>query len=317
MIRIVLLILSLVLTIFPQFLPAGEIQGKAGDIPNVGQGANASRQDGAQPGVLSPENQDDASARDLYLKSGLKKQLEMFPATSRAAFGEAMQKDGKMKDFPADLLAAMTGTIDRAFAEGDLKGVVLKELKERLTVAEMKEAMVWLDSPLGKRITLMEEMASTPAAYYGMQQYASQLRASPPAAQRLNLVARLDSAIKATESNVDMVLRMQAAIAMALLSALPAEREMPFEDLLREMAKAKPAIEAELRSRIQLAMLYTYRDLTVAETQQYIGFLTSPPGQKYQSAVTAAVKKAFISGSVKWGEAIADKAKRKKSLGGA
>jgi hypothetical protein len=255
--------------------------------------------------------------RELYFKSGLKKQLEMFPVTSRAAFGEALQRDGKMKDFPADLLAAMTGTIDRAFAEEDLKGVVLKELKERLTTSEIKGALSWLDSPLGKRITLMEEMASTPAAYFGMQQYASKLRDLPPTAVRLGMVERLDSATRATESNVDMLLRMQAAVAMAFLSALPAEREMPFENLLKEMAKAKPAVEAEMRSQMQLGILYTYRDLSETEIAQYIAFLTSPPGSKYQSAVTAAIKKAFLAGSVKWGEAIANVAKGKKDRSGA
>jgi hypothetical protein len=317
MTRIVLLILSLTLTIFPQLLMADEVREKSGGSAAAREDNKTPGRDSAPPGVQSPGNQNDVLVRELYSKSRLKKQLEMFPVTSRAALGEAAQRDPKMKDFPADLLAAMTGAIDRAFAEGELKGIVLKELKERLTVPEVKEVLVWLDSPLGKRITLMEEMGSTPAAYFGMQQFASQLRSSPPAADRLKIIGRLDSALKAVEFNVDMLLSMQAAVAMAFFSALPAEREMPFENLLKEMAKAKPAIEAEVHSQVQLSILYTYKDLSETEIEQYIAFLTSPPGHEHQAAVAAAIKKAFIAGSVKWGEAIADAAKGKKDRSGA
>jgi hypothetical protein len=317
MTKIVLLILSFALIVFPQFLMADEVEGKSGSIPKAGEGETATGRDAAKPDVQSPGNQSDPLVGELYVKSGLKKQLEMFPVTSRAALGAALQRDKKMEEIPADLLKAMTDTIDRAFAEQDLKGVVLKEFKESLTASEIKEALSWLDSPLGKRITALEEMASTPAAYFGMQQYASTLRESPPTAPRLQIAGRLDSATRATESNVDMLLSMQAAVAMAFISASPPEREMPFDNLLKEMAKAKPAIEAEMQSQIQLGILYTYRDLTDAEIERYIGFLASIPGSKYQSAVTAAMKKAFVAGSVKWGEAIANAAKGKKDRSGA
>ena len=316
MAKILFLILSLVMVIQPHLLLAEEAGAKSGGSPEVRGEKSPSGGGASQPGVSASEKEKDALVSDLYLKSGLKKQLEMFPVTSKAALGGALVRDPRIRDMPADLVAAMTGTIDRAFSEGELKGIVLKDLGEKLTVPEIREALEWLDSPLGRRITLMEEMASTPAGYFGTERYAEELKTKPPAIVRLGLVGRLDKAIKATDSNVDMMLSMQAALAMAMFSALPAEHEMPFESLLKEMAKAKPALEAEMHSQVQIGMLYTYRDLTNGELEKYIGFVTSPSGQKYQSAMTAATKKAFISGGVRWGEAIADMAKRKKGISG-
>jgi hypothetical protein len=317
MTKIVLLILSLALTIFPQFLMADEVREKSGAVPKVSQGENSPGHNGPSPEVQSPVKKNDALVRELYKKSGLKRQLELFPVSSQVMFDTARQRDQKMKELPEDLVSTMRNTIGPAFAEEGLRDIVLKELGERLAAPEIKGTLSWLDSPLGRRITLMEEASSSPEGFFGMQQYALKLRDSPPSADRLKLASRLDSATSGTESGIEMILSTQAAIAMALFSALPPGRERPFEDVLREMEKTKPYIEAAVRSQTQTSILYTYKDLTDAEMEQYIGFLTAPPGSKYHSAVTAAIKKAFVTGSVKWGEAIANVAKGKKDRSGA
>jgi hypothetical protein len=181
---------------------------------------------------------------------------------------------------------------------------MLGELNERLSLGELQEVLKWLDSPLGERCSRLEEAASTPEALAKIEQYSAQLRNSPPTAERLDALRRLDSAVRGTEASVWIAIDTQVAVALAILSTLPIEQRAPRAHIAREVEKARPQIEAAVRMQAVVSMLYTYRSLTEAEIHQYLVFATSPVGAKYHAVALAAFKKAFLIGSTNWGKAI-------------
>jgi len=240
------------------------------------------------------------------------KQLDQLPSTIQSVFEESVQEDPNAQKLPKDVLAAMKAAIPQSFAPERLKGTMVAELSQKLTAQDIKEVLQWLDSPIGKKATKLEEAASTPQAQVDMQQYAASLQTSPPTSERLKALRQFDLAVKATECAVDVAINAQVAVAMAMISTFPAEQRIPPDEISRRIEKNRSAIEAEVRSQVLVSALYTYRSLTDAEIQRYTEFAKSPAGVKYHSATMGALKKAIIEGAVRWGELVGKTIKESK-----
>lgn len=122
-----------------------------------------------------------------------------------------------------------------------------------------------------------------------------------------------DSATKTTESAVEMIINTQVAVALAMTATLQLEQQRSLDDISREFEKNRPNIEAAVRSQILISFLHTYKDLTDAEIQQYVEFARSAVGTKYHSVGLAALKKAFVGSSLRWGKSIGDAIKQLKN----
>ncbi len=251
-------------------------------------------------------DQNNSQVVELYVKSGMQKQVEQLPSVILALFDQSVPEDDQARKLPKEILSAMRASVPKAFAPERLKETILAELTGKLTAQDIKDTLQWLDSPIGKKCTKLEEAASTPEAEAEMQQYAARLHDSPPTAERLKVLRELDLAAKVTGNAVEMAIQTQVAVALAVNATLPVEQQKPIEDIYREIEKTGPDIEASVRSQTLISQLYAYRSLTEAEIQLYTKFAKSPAGSKYNSAVMAAFDKANLQGATKWGELIGD-----------
>lgn len=263
------------------------------------------------------QDQHASLVQELYVKSGMEKQLEQLPLVIQAAIDEAVQKDENLNKLPNNVSSAIKGQAGQAFAVNSTKGVLIQELGPGLTDRELKEILAWLDSPNGKKCTQLEEAASTPEAYAEMQQYGAQIRKSPPSAERLQALGKLDAAAKITQSSVQAAIGLQTAVTLALNATLPLEKQMSPEDISREMDKIKPAIESAARSQTLIQLVYTYRSLTLDEIDEYIQFAVSPAGAKYQDVSAAAMQKVILAGGIRWGKAVGQALEQAKNQSGA
>jgi hypothetical protein len=236
----------------------------------------------------------------------MKKQLGQLPSLIQTLFDQSVAQDEHAPKLPKEVLSAMRASVPEAFASEKMKEAMLAKLKEKLRAQDIKKVLRWLDSPLGKKCTQLEEAASAPEAQAEIQQYTARLQDSPPTAKRLKVLREFDSALKATESAVDIAIHTQVAVAMAIIAAFPLEQQRPLDDLSREMEKTRPVLEATVRSQMLISDLYTYRSLTEADIQLYTKFAKSPAGSKYTSVTTAVLKEAVLEGAVKWGKIIGE-----------
>ncbi len=264
------------------------------------------------PIISYAQNLDDSIILELYAKSGIEKELAQLPSLIQALFDRSLAEDDQAKGLPKDVLSAARAAVPEAFAPEKLKEAMLAELTEKLTAQDIKEVLQWLDSPIGKKFTQLEEAASTPKAQAKIQRYAARLQDSPPTAERIKVLREFDSAVKATESALEMAIHTQVAVALAIMSTFPLEQQRPLEDLSREMEKNRPILEATVRSQMLISHLYTYRSQSEAEIQLYTEFANSPAGSKYHSVTMAAFKKAILESAVKWGKLIGDAIKEMK-----
>jgi hypothetical protein len=257
------------------------------------------------PITVHAQNQNEL-IQSLYLKSGMDKQIKQLPLLIQAGIEKAFEEDDRINQLPRHTKSAISGSVHQAFATERFKKIIIKEMTESMTVKDINKTLKWLDSPLGKKCTRLEETASTPDTLSEVQKFAAQLQKTPPPANRLDILRRLDAAVKATETNVEITMNAQLAVAFAVVKSLPQEQQGPLELIAEQLEKTRPQLEAAMRSQTLLFTLYTYQDLTNAELEKYIQFATSSAGTKYHVATISGFKKALLDGSLNWGESIAD-----------
>jgi hypothetical protein len=255
------------------------------------------------PAIAHTQNQNKL-IQSLYLKSGMDKQIKQLPYLIQSDVDQALNKDDRINQLPRQAKSAISGSVKEAFAAERLKKIIIKEVKESMTLEDIGMVLKWLESPLGKKCTRLEEDASSPKALSEVQKFAAQLQQAPPASNRLDVLRRLDDAVKATETNVEITMNAQLAMAFAVVKSLPEEQQKSLEDIVAQIEKNRPQVEAMMRSQTLLFALYIYRDLTNAELEKYIQFATSPAGNKYHVATISGFKKALLDGSIKWSESI-------------
>jgi len=251
------------------------------------------------------QNQDKL-IQSLYLKSGMDKQIKQLPLLIQAGIEKAFEEDERINQLPRHTKSAIGGSVQNAFATERLKKIIIKEIKTSMTVKDLNKTLKWLDSQLGKKCTRLEEAASAPETLSEVQKFAAQLQQAPPAANRLDILRRLDAAVKATETNVEITMNAQLAVAFAVVKSLPLEQQGPLEVIAAQLEKTRPQVEAMMKSQTLLFTLYTYQNLTNAELEKYIQFATSPAGTRYHVATISGFKKALLDGSLNWGESIAN-----------
>ena len=256
------------------------------------------------PVIGHAQNQNEL-IQSLYVKSGIDKQVRQLPLLIQSSVVQAFEKDDRINDLPRHTKTAISGSVQESFSPERIKKTIIKEVTATMTVKDLNMVLKWLDSPLGKKCTRLENAASTPETLSGVKKFAARLKQAPPAAKRLDILRRLDAAVKATETNVEIAMNTQLAVAYAIVKSLPEEQQRSITDIAAQLEKNRPQIEAVMKSQTLLFALYTYRDLTNAELEKYIRFAACPAGIKYHGATISGFKKALLDGSLKWGKSIA------------
>jgi hypothetical protein len=248
---------------------------------------------------------DSRSIQTLMIKSGLSKQLEQIAPMVQAAVTQ--QNQGSQALSPEEV-KELSGMAARAFGAKALKEKVQKHIQANLSETDIQAALAWLSTPLGEKITKLEEDASTPAAYGEMQKMADKLTGN---AGRVDLARKLDNAVKATETGVAVALNTQTALIAALTSGAPPEKRPTIENIEKEVMKNKGQIQSTVEQATLLSFLYAYRSLSDAEIGKYIDFAGSASGKKYHAVTAEGVTAAVTNAARVLGNLIAQKASKK------
>jgi len=255
--------------------------------------------------MAAEKKADPRSIETLMVKSGLNKQLEQVGPMVQAGMTQQNQGSNALSPKKMNELSGLTA---RAFDAQVLREKVQKHLQANLSEADIQAALSWLRSPLGEKITKLEEDASTPAAYAEMQNMAGKLAGN---AGRVELARKLDNAVKATEAGVAVALNIQTAMIAALTSGAAPEKRPTMENIEKEVIKNKGQIQSVIEQGTLLSFLYTYRSLSDAEIGKYIDFAGSASGKKYHAVTSEGVAAAVTSAARVMGGLIAQNAGKK------
>ncbi|MBW2072990.1 MAG: DUF2059 domain-containing protein [Deltaproteobacteria bacterium] len=256
------------------------------------------------PLAVHAQSPEDALMNELYVKSGMEKQVEQFPLIIQAGFDQAVARDEHLQRLPQNITADIRRLIKQSFTEELFKKTMLEEVATEMSRADIKQVLQWLDSPLGKKCRQLEEAATTPEILNEIQAYAIKMQESPPSKARLRLVQEFDAVTQATEANVTISMNTQFAVTAAIVATLPPEAQIPPDEIMGELEKVRADLKAMLRPQVIMSILYTYRTLSDDELERYIEFSKSRVGSKYQKVTISGFKKALTDGAIRWGHSI-------------
>jgi hypothetical protein len=166
---------------------------------------------------------------------------------------------------------------------------VRHRLGQELPEQVAKPTVDWLRTDLGRRITALENEASSPETSLQQAAFGMQLQLEPPSPERMQLTRRLEEATGSSDHAVEGWEIVAVALGVAMTAGTPNGR-FEGKDILRErLAKLRPDMKTLLLQASLRHMLFTYRTLTDQELGRYVEFLESETGRTLTRIVNGVV----------------------------
>jgi len=239
-------------------------------------------------------------AQRLVQLSGLEVQLRSVPK----GFEEQMAAlKGKMPD---DLLFALTDAGRQAYSPELMAKEIAGTLAQTLKPAEMQKVLAWLETDVGRRVTIAEEKASSTMDEANLRKYAEQVRAKPPSERRQKLIQDLVEVTNAIEFSANLMEGTALGVAIGMDSTQPAQQRLGAAFIRKQIEKAMPKeqVKATLRESMPGIYGYTYREVSDADLTSYLTMLRTAEGKKVNDEITKAFTQAMVAASLRVGQLV-------------
>jgi len=250
--------------------------------------------------IFCANSADLESAEQLYVKSGLEKQMMGIGRSLLNGYQNNYRKIGQHTAQDKKIYRNIDKIIEDSFDRQVTKKTVVDGLMKNINTSDIKLILAWLDSPIGRRITELEERASSKEGAKETQKYMRNIKNAPLSKQRIRLVKELDSVMEITRTTVDIVMSIQFALSMTTEEI---EKKLNRGDIhkLYEAYKTSSApVESEMKSQVYGSLLYTYQPLSDEELGQYVAFVKSAAGKKYSTVPSSFMLQAIIDSSLQF-----------------
>ena len=143
-----------------------------------------------------------------------------------------------------------------------------------------------------------------------MLSFIAGLSSNPPAAERSELIKRLDNAMGGSDMFVHMLENMITSMANGANQALPADKRQDPAELNKLMKNAfTGTLKEQFKSQLMSVWLYTYKDVDNEKLNKYIQIWESAEGRYYLKSSLAALDYTFSKTGEEIGKALAGFAK--------
>jgi len=257
----------------------------------------------AAPSHAAPE-----ALVDAYMqKSGLVEQLAQIEGGVLLGIDHA-QAQPQVPRLSGEQLDRLRGAIRAAFGADRLRGAVRSQLVASLPVADTEQVLTWLDTPLGKRVTAIEEAGSTPEAHQRMTEVAPKALAALPPSRRAEL-ERMMKASGVVEVSASIALNQQLGImrGLALSAGLPDTTSS--DEAKAKLALYRSQIAGALGPSLLANAAVLYGPLSDDELHAYAVMLELPSSRRVTEATGAALDKALSAAAIDLGRRIGDSTK--------
>lgn len=244
--------------------------------------------------------------KELYAKSGMAEQIRQIPHIFFDGFEQAVEMHVRLKRLPRGIIKAYRASLEKNFAAEDIKNRILAECTEKLSALDLEKILEWLDSSIGRKFTQLEKASSTAEGFSNMWRSEDQKHKASPPEDRLEALRKMDALLRATDTGIEMAMKTQLMVLIALVAHLPSEKQPETDELVAAIQKNRSIFEDALYEETQVFFRYTYHTVTTVELEKYIAFASSPAGGRYYQAVSTGLNKALLEGCCKWRASIAD-----------
>lgn len=244
---------------------------------------------------------------ELYVKSGLEKQIGSLPDLMASGIKQEFSRDKKLTE---DQMKIIESSVRKNFHPNAMKPLILEHFQKKLSPEVVKELLAWLETPFGKKITSLEEKSSTPEFMKEMDDFIKNYdsNAAPPD-NRIRITEKLCAATNVVDFSVNMICDIQISIANAAAIAGGNKENKKFEEFVKSVSDSKSFMKTMMKEQMNLSYIYIYRLLTVDELNAYHDFLVSPSGKVYTEATMEGLSTAMLACSETLGKELAEMGK--------
>ena len=253
------------------------------------------------------EEAKDTAAR-LVVRSGLAVQLKSYRKQVDDELGQSRAA------LPDGLYEALRDAARVGYNAEDLQRDITRHIAVNMPLSDMKQALVWLESDAGRRLTRVEEEAAASMSPQVIQDYVAEYRQRPPSARRAELIGGLIAATRAVEHSAHSVESIALGIAVGMDAAQPVQNRVGLAELRSRLKSMLPPeqLRAQMAGVLPVLFAYMYRNTNDADLAKYLEFNRSPLGNRYNDALMLAFVDTLTRASVNMGPLI-EQGMRKKS----
>lgn len=238
--------------------------------------------------------------QELYVKSGLKNQIDSFSSILLSQIDFKIKKDPDKNNYKHNELKNLAKTIKDVFGASDLNKKSLEILSQELSQAEIKSLLSWFDSAVGKKVAWYEDHISTSAGYLAMNDYEKSLTKTPPTEDYKRTIKKLTSNMKVMEAATDIALINQILVDVAIASLQPNFTKDMFDKISKKEERNKNVLKKKVEGEMDFVMLFSYNYLSKVEVNKYLEFTSTPLGKKYFRTMAKALNLTFTKASVEF-----------------
>ena len=248
-------------------------------------------------------------AEELLRKSGIWQQLGDVSAQASAGLEAALSKDtSKISD---DERARVLKIFAHAYEAPRLRAAASASLQKHMDAKRLAGVRAWYDSPLGARITALEEAQS--AAPTTLEQRIKQGREAytQSATGRQELLKQIVDVTRAAEGVTQMLISTAVGIRRGILSLDPASVGPSPADLSAELEKRRDAIEQRYKGVMLAQLASAYQSLSDEDLKRYADFLAGEAGAGFTAASIGAMQDALTGSAEEIGRELERSAPKK------
>ena len=253
-------------------------------------------------GAALAKNEPGGEPLDLLIqRSGLDAQLTHFEAAMQRGISAA---HGAQRKLASEDVVRLRKAVATAYAANSLRPVLRSELAKMLSAGEIAAALAWLDSPTGRKLTALEEKASTPEAQQRIEA-AAKGRKPAVAPARARILHELITATRAGEVGASLLIETAAGVTEGAALFTPGDPRAAVAETRRELEASRGEIVAAMHDQSFIAFALVYAPASDAELSALLTFARSPVGVKYHTASARAFERTLTQAARRLGGALA------------
>lgn len=219
-------------------------------------------------------------ADDLIKYSGIGYEIKNLPEQFIMGFE---QGSDAFNQFDPELKSKLNKVAANSFDYDKSIAYIKEKINQELSDRDIKKALQWLQSDLGKKITAMEDEMSKPENAKKALEYTGEFDNN-----KKELIDQLISAVKVIEKLTDMSIQAALASSYALAPFQMPGIEIDLDIVKSQIESMRPVIKEQMKALVKKSMNYGYKDLSVSELKKYVKFNLSDVGINYNKTLSNA-----------------------------
>jgi len=220
-------------------------------------------------------------ANDLYYKSSIKDRIKYIPVMAKQQIEmdlANLDNAGVKRDTDKQKILAL---LDEANTDADIENVTIEFIRDKLNDLEINDVLTWLDTDLAKKITRAQGNSWTTENNNERDQFSIKLKSSPPSQKRLSEIEKLAKNLNILDTTVNYLISLHIVSGMATSRYMGEHDYDVVQARADQLKESKKELEAQIKDKVLEGLLFTYRDLSDQELQNFSTFTGTKTGKKY------------------------------------